>query len=146
MLISTFLINFGLKYFDNVRVCPSLWPRGLRFACWDCGFESRRGYGCPFLLNVVCCQVDVSASGWSLVQSSSTECGVSECDREASRVRRPWPTRGWCAVGKKSACLFVSIAWYDSFAGHTYNYHILALNNLANTTDWQYYLTLSTFH
>ena len=28
----------------------------------------------------------------------STECGVSECGREAS-VRRPWSTRGCCAMG-----------------------------------------------
>jgi hypothetical protein len=31
---------------------------------------------------------------WSLVQRSPTECGVSNvCDREASVMRRPWPTR-----------------------------------------------------
>jgi hypothetical protein len=41
----------------------------------------------------VCCQVEVSATSWSLVQRSPTECGVPECDREASTVRRPWPTR-----------------------------------------------------
>jgi hypothetical protein len=29
------------------------------------------------LVSVVCCQVEVSASGWSLVQRSPTECGVS---------------------------------------------------------------------
>jgi hypothetical protein len=28
-----------------------------------------------------------------------TECGVSECDREASMMRRAWPTRGCCAMG-----------------------------------------------
>ena len=27
-------------------------------------------------------------------------CGVSECDREASILRRPWPTGGCCAVGE----------------------------------------------
>jgi hypothetical protein len=27
------------------------------------------------------------------------ECGVPECDREASIMRRPWPTRGCCATG-----------------------------------------------
>ena len=32
-------------------------------------------------------------SGLSLVQRSSTECGVSECDREVSIMRRPTPTR-----------------------------------------------------
>jgi hypothetical protein len=44
----------------------------------------------------------ISASGWSLVQKSPNECGVSECDREASKIRRPWPLgavapwgRGW---------------------------------------------------
>jgi hypothetical protein len=52
-------------------------------------------------LSVVCCQVEVSTSGWSLVQRSPTFCGVSECDREASIMRRPWPTRGCCAMGKK---------------------------------------------
>jgi len=44
------------------------------------------------LESVACCRVEVSASGWSLVQSSPTDCGVSECDREASTMRRPWPT------------------------------------------------------
>ena len=49
------------------------------------------------LVNVVCCQVEVSALGRSLVQRSPTECGVSECGREASKMRRPWTTRGCCA-------------------------------------------------
>jgi len=39
----------------------------------------------------VLCQVQVSSSGRSLVRTSPTE-----CDREASTVRRPWPTRGCC--------------------------------------------------
>jgi len=34
----------------------------------------------------------------SLYQRSSTECGVSECDREAWIMRRPWPTGGWRAI------------------------------------------------
>ena len=42
------------------------------------------------LLSVLCCQV--SATGWSLVQRSPADCGVSECDREALTMRRPWPT------------------------------------------------------
>jgi len=28
---------------------------------------------------VVCCQVEVSATGWSLVQRSPTDCGASLC-------------------------------------------------------------------
>jgi hypothetical protein len=27
------------------------------------------------------------------------ECGASECDREATVMRGPWPTRGCCAIG-----------------------------------------------
>jgi hypothetical protein len=60
---------------------------GLRpFACWDGGFESRLGHGCLSVVSVVCCQVEVSATSWSLVQRSPTDCGVSKvCDREASK-------------------------------------------------------------
>jgi hypothetical protein len=37
---------------------------------------------CLSLVSVVCCQVEVSATGLSLVQRSPTECSVSsECDR-----------------------------------------------------------------
>jgi hypothetical protein len=33
---------------------------------------------------------------------------VSECDREASIMRRPWPTRGCCAMGKKiRICIYM---------------------------------------
>jgi len=51
---------------------------------------------------VVCCQVEVSASGWSLVHTSPTEYGGNECDREASRKKRPWHTRGCWAMGKNN--------------------------------------------
>jgi hypothetical protein len=44
------------------------------------------GHGCLSLVSVVCCQVEVSATSWSLVQRSPTECGVSKkCDHEASK-------------------------------------------------------------
>jgi len=46
-------------------------------ACRDCGFESRQGHGCLFVVSVVCCQVEVSAKGRSFVQRSPTECDVS---------------------------------------------------------------------
>jgi hypothetical protein len=48
-------------------------------------------------VSVLCCQVEVSATGRSLVQRGPTECCLSECDCEASTVRRPWPTGGCCA-------------------------------------------------
>ena len=46
-----------------------------------------------YLVSVVCCQVEVSESEWSLVHRSPTDCGVSECDHESSIMRTPWPTR-----------------------------------------------------
>jgi len=47
-------------------------------ACWDCRFEFRRGHGCLSLVDV-CYQAAVSATCWSLVQRSPTQCDVSEC-------------------------------------------------------------------
>jgi len=64
------------------------------------------------VVTVVCCQVEVCATCWSLVQRSPTERGVSECDRESSTmggpssiVRRPCPTGGCCTVVKKMKTL-----------------------------------------
>jgi hypothetical protein len=52
---------------------------GLRsLAHWDYGFESCRVPGRLSLVSVVCCQVEVSTTVRSIVQSSPTECGVSE--------------------------------------------------------------------
>jgi hypothetical protein len=42
------------------------------------------------VVSVVCCQVEVSATGWSLFRSSPTECGASECDSGFSVMRRSW--------------------------------------------------------
>ena len=66
----------------------------LPLACWYRGLESFRGHGGLFVVSAVCFQVEVSVSGWSLVQRSPTECGVSEYDHEASIMRRPWSTGG----------------------------------------------------
>jgi hypothetical protein len=41
----------------------------------------------------------------SLVQRSPAECGVSECDREASPMRRPGPTRAVEPLEKKCSLL-----------------------------------------
>jgi len=58
--------------------CRFRWPR----ACWDCGFEFRRENRCLCVVSVVCCQVEVTAEGRSLVQRSPTECVfVFECDQ-----------------------------------------------------------------
>ena len=95
----------------NIRTCNVFWKLiiiiiiadssglavpgvGLRpLACWDRGFETHCGRGCLSLVSVVCCQVEVSASGWSLIQRTPTESGVSGCDLEASIMMRTWSNR-----------------------------------------------------
>jgi hypothetical protein len=67
---------------------------------WYCGFESLLEHACLSFVSVVCCPVEVSASGWSLVERRPTECGVSECDRE-TLILRTWPIRDTCAMEKK---------------------------------------------
>ena len=49
-------------------------------------------------MSVVCCQVEVSASGSSRVQRNPTDFGVSEYDREASIMAKPLSARGCCAM------------------------------------------------
>ena len=58
-------------------------------------------------MSVVCCQVEIPAMGWLLVQRIPTDCGVSECDRKISTPRKPWPTRGCCVMGKKCERLLI---------------------------------------
>ena len=46
------------------------------------------------VVSVVCRQVEVSATAFSLAQRSPTDCGVSGCDLETSTMRRStliWP-------------------------------------------------------
>ena len=47
-------------------------------ACWDYGFESRMDVS---LVDAVCCQVEVFASGRSLAQWSPTDCDVSVIEK-----------------------------------------------------------------
>jgi len=56
----------------------------------------------------LCCEVEVCASGWPLVQRSPTECDVSECNRETS-IMRPWPTAGCYEMGGKKGSLLTNI-------------------------------------
>ena len=61
-----------------VRILPGAW---VSVSC-ECCLLSRRG---------LC---------FGLV-TRPEKCGVSECDREASIMRKPWPTRGRCAMKEK---------------------------------------------
>jgi hypothetical protein len=53
----------------------AFWGVGVRpLACWNCGFESRWGYGRLSVVSVGCCHVEVSATSRSLVWCSPAEC------------------------------------------------------------------------
>jgi hypothetical protein len=41
----------------------------LLLACWICGLESHRGHWFLSVESVVCCQIEVSATSWSLVNT-----------------------------------------------------------------------------
>jgi hypothetical protein len=85
----------------------SQWQRGLR--CRSAVARLLRSWVRipPAAWMFVCCEYCVlsefSATGRSPVQRSATECGVSVCDRESSRMRRPWPTLGCNTIEKKLA-------------------------------------------
>jgi hypothetical protein len=89
-----------------VRACCCQWPRGLRrrfaaFRLLELRVRILAGACISFSCECLCCQVEVSATGRSLIQRSPTESGVSECDCEASKMMAPFPTKGCCATGGK---------------------------------------------
>jgi hypothetical protein len=74
-------------------------PRSNTFEGFCCIFLllslfPHRGHESLSVVSVVCCQVEFSATNWSLVQRSPTDCGASLCDLEISWMRRSWPTGG----------------------------------------------------
>ena len=88
-----------------VAAWSKVWICGLSLS----GISGSNSAGAWMSASCECCVLSCRglASGWSLVQRSSTACGESECDREASITRGPRPTRGCCAI-KKS---YVSVSF-----------------------------------
>ena len=93
-------------YMYYPRLCfdgQSHWPRVLRR--WSAAarllvLRVRIPPGASMsLLGNVCCQVEVTVLGWSLVPRSPTERDMPQCEIKAS-IMRHWPIRDCCAVGK----------------------------------------------
>jgi hypothetical protein len=88
----------------------SQWPRGLR-----CGSAAERLLG--WWLQIpsqawmfFSCECHVLSGrgfcvGLITHPEESYQLDVSECNHEASIMRRPWPTRGCCATGKNTCYL-----------------------------------------
>ena len=78
----------------SFTICGSQWSRGLRRVSETAqllGLPVRIPQGTWMSIFCKCCVLSgrsLCASGWSLVQRSPTDSGVSECDREASIMRR----------------------------------------------------------
>jgi len=58
-------------------------------------------YGCLSLVIVMCCQVEVSATGRSLMQRCLIKSGVSKCGPETSNMSRTRQTKDIKALKKK---------------------------------------------
>jgi hypothetical protein len=72
-------------------------------------------------VSVVCCQVEVSATSWSLVQRSPTERGVSiSVIVKRRKMTRPRPSKGCQAIRKKiqGYCHFISLGYIASLGLH----------------------------
>jgi hypothetical protein len=106
-------LNGRFPFFLYLRVKISVsraqWPRGLRCgsaAALLLGLQVRISPGA--WMSVYVLSERSPATGWSFVQRSSTECGVSECDHEASAMRTR-PTRAVQPWDEKKNCKFQRI-------------------------------------
>jgi hypothetical protein len=102
-------------------------PEAARSKAWDCrrklaGIAGSNPDGeWISLVNVVCRQVEVCSTGWSLDQRSPTECGASECDRGTSIMKRPCPTSSCRATKKKSYYLIhISFEQMSAWGKHAF--------------------------
>ena len=91
----------------------------MPLAFWDLGIESHRGRANFSPKSVVCCQVEVSVSGCSLVQRNPTKCDVSECDREKMTMER-WPTSRLSAMVTNLNILLNNLIAQKISKFHTY--------------------------
>jgi hypothetical protein len=103
---------------------------GLRpLACWECGFESRRGqdvYPCE------CCVLSGRCLCVGLItQPEESYRMLFIYDREASINRRPCPTRSCCAIKTVSGLT----CWRDSTKG-PFSLPLLTVGRIGTEKGW----------
>ena len=112
ILASASWIHFSFS-FDTVWCIYKRELKVLDLACCDRGFKSHLGHGCLSVVSVVCCQVEVSATSWSLVQRSPTDCGSSLCVIKKPRTRGGYsPARGLQNTNLQWVVATVESFWY----------------------------------
>jgi hypothetical protein len=73
------------------------------------GLNPAGGHGCLSLVSVMSCQVEVFVTGWSLIQRSPTDCGVSLCVIYKPRARGgPGPRWAVAPETKKKFALWTA--------------------------------------
>jgi hypothetical protein len=101
-IVKVFVVCNAIKTLLHINIFIYLYFLvGLRpLAYCGRGFESHRGHGCLSAVCVVCCQVEVSVTSWSLVHRSPTNCGASLCVITKPRERGGHSPR-WAAEPEK---------------------------------------------
>ena len=113
---------WNLEFLYNVQAYPS--GRAVQVRVWSLSLTgiwgSNPAGSMDVCLNVVCCQVEVSATSRALVRSP-TECSVSECGLETSTMRRLRHNRAVIYIynGKALLLSFYQSPWNCSLNGHT---------------------------
>jgi hypothetical protein len=114
-----------------------------RCEVWVCfrslsGIAGSNTAGAWISLRCVCCVLSGRGlcDGRSLVQKSPTGCGVSECEREASIMRMPWP------AGADAPCstgLWHILVMVPSQVSGTGLWHTLVMvpSQFSSTDLWQ---------
>jgi hypothetical protein len=122
LFIFLLIIYLCLLFIYYLFICQPRWPRGLRrrsMAARLLGLRIRipPGAGCLSVVCVVCCQVEISATRWSLVQRSPTDCGVcvTECNLQTSTMRtRPTGVVELRKINRLFIPAFFIIMWFVS--------------------------------
>jgi len=92
------------------------------------------------VVSVLCCQVEVFASGRSLVQGIPTERGVSECDRGVSLIRSPCSTVGTCLTEEKKLYKFYEMATMFPNLSQSRRFH--TFTNLCLQDFFEYHIPI----
>ena len=90
--------NCDLIYFYSTRNSRSQWPRGLRRRSTAARLLRSWVRILPRAWMFVCCQVEVSATDWSFVQRSPTDCGASLYVIMKPRKRGGWSPLEGCKI------------------------------------------------
>jgi hypothetical protein len=87
------LLTYTFYWCKCYAIGRAVLGRSAALACCDCGFESRHGHMCLYLVSFVGCQV--SATRWSLIQGNPINCDALLCVLETSWMRH------WTSASKR---------------------------------------------